>query len=131
LEASDDPVPFRLKLWLASAFALADGVARLAAATVAAKRRALERRLNATLAAPTTCDLADAALPSKLRRARDQLLTFVDWPGQVAATNNACERHLRPAVVQRKATNGHRAMWAAGGGAVKDPMRVGGGRSFG
>jgi transposase len=123
-------VPFRLKLWLASAFALADGVARLAAATVAAKRRALERRLNATLAAPTTCDLA-AALPSKLRRARDQLLTFVDWPGQVAATNNACERHLRPAVVQRKATNGHRAMWAAGGGAVKDPMRVGGGRSFG
>src|SRR5918911_2375902 len=114
LEASDDPVPFRLKLWLASAFDLADGVARLAASTVTAKRRALDRRLDAILAAPTTCDLT-RALQAKLRRARDQLLTFVDWPGQVAATNNACERDLRPAVIQRKVTNGYRAMWAAQG----------------
>ena len=114
LEASDDPVPFQLELWLASAFELADSVAHLAASTVAAKRRALERRLNAILTAPTTCELA-AALQAKLRRARDQLLTFVDWPGQVEATNNACERHLRPAVIQRKVTNGYRAMWAAEG----------------
>jgi transposase len=114
LEASDDPVPFRLKLWLASAFDLADGLARLAASTVAAKRRALERRLSAILAAPTTCELA-RALQAKLRRARDQLLTFADWPGRVAATNNACERDLRPAVIQRKVTNGYRAMWAAEG----------------
>ena len=28
-------------------------------------------------------------------------------------TNNACERVLRPAVIQRKVTNGYRAMWAA------------------
>jgi transposase len=114
LEASDDPVPFRLKLWLASAFDLADGVAHLAASTVAAKRRALERRLDAILAAPSGCELA-RALQAKLRRARDQLLTFVDWPGQVEATNNACERDLRPAVIQRKVTNGYRAMWAAEG----------------
>ena len=33
-------------------------------------------------------------------------------------TNNACERHLRPAVVQRKVTNGYRAMWAAEGEAA-------------
>jgi len=105
LEASDDPVPFRLKLWLASAFDLVDDVAHLAASTVAAKRRALERRLNAILTAPTTCDLA-AALQAKLRRARDQLLTFAAWGGAVEATNNACERHLRPAVIQRKVTNG-------------------------
>jgi transposase len=114
LEASDDPVPFRLKLWLVSAFALADSVAQLAASTVAAKRRALERSLAAILAAPTTCDLA-AALQAKLRRARDQLLTFADWGGAVEATNNACERALRPAVIQRKVTNGYRAMWAAEG----------------
>ncbi len=114
LEASDDPVPFRLKLWLASAFELADSVSELAASTVAAKRRALERRLNAILTAPTTCELA-GALQAKVRRARDQLLTFAAWPGQVAATNNACERHLRPAVIQRKVTNGYRAMWAAEG----------------
>jgi transposase len=28
---------------------------------------------------------------------------------------NACERDLRPAVIQRKVTNGYRAMWAAQG----------------
>ncbi len=101
LEASDDPVPFRLKLWLTSAFALADGVAHLAASTVAAKRRALERSLAAILAAPTARDLA-CEIQAKVRRARDQLLAFADWGGTVEATNNACERHLRPAVIQRK-----------------------------
>ena len=35
------------------------------------------------------------------------------WRGE--ATNNARERDLRPAVVQRKVTNGYRAMWAAQG----------------
>ena len=114
LEASDDPVPYRLKLWLSSAFDLADAAARLAASTLAAKRRALERRLDAILAAPSGCELT-RVLQAKLRRARDQLLTFVDWPGQVEATNNACERDLRPAVIQRKVTNGYRAMWAAQG----------------
>jgi transposase len=136
LEASDDPVPFRLKLWLAAAFDLADGVARLAASTVAAKRRALDRRLDTILAAPSGCELA-RALQAKVCRARDQLLTFVDWPGRVAATNNACERDLRPAVVQRKVTNGYRAMWAAEGEAdirtVVDTARLkpGGASVFG
>ena len=55
------------------------------------------------------------ALLAKLRRARDQLLTFADRPGEVAATNNACERDLRPSVIQRKVANGYRAMWAAKG----------------
>jgi transposase len=130
VEASDDPVPFRLKLWLGSAFDLADRVTDLAAAaTLAAKRRALERRLSDILAAPTSCELArglqerglqerglqERGLQDKLRRARDQLLTFADRPGEVEATNNGCERHLRPCVVQRKVTNGYRAKWAAEG----------------
>ena len=55
LEASDDPVPFRLKLWLSSAFNLAD-----AAAGLAAKQRALECRLDAILAAPSGCELTRA-----------------------------------------------------------------------
>jgi transposase len=114
LGASDDPVPFQLKLWLAAAFDLADSIAHLAASTVAAKRRALERRLSSILAVPSTCELT-CALQAKLRRARDQLLTFADWGGAVEATNNACERDLRPAVIQRKVTNGYRAMWAAEG----------------
>jgi transposase len=40
---------------------------------------------------------------------------FAADPGRVEPTSNACERALRTAVIQRKATNGHRAMWAAKG----------------
>jgi len=49
--------------------------------------------------------------------------------------NNACERALRPAVVQRKVTNGYRAMWAAEGEAairtVVDTARLTGAGTFG
>jgi transposase len=127
-EASEDVLPSRLNLWLHRAFALAQEVGTLAASTLARKRRALERSLDAILAAPTSCDLA-RDIQSKVRRARDQLLTFAHWPGLVDATNNACERALRPAVVQRKVTNGYRAMWAAKGEAdirtVVDTARLG------
>ena len=127
-EASADVLPSRLKLWLHRAFALAEEVATLAASTRARKRRALERSLDAILAAPTSCDLA-RDIQSKVRRARDQLLTFAHWPGMIDATNNACERALRPAVIQRKVTNGYRAMWAAEGEAdirtVVDTARLG------
>ena len=127
-EASADVLPSRLQLWLYRAFALAEEVGTLAASTLARKRRALERSLDAILAAPTSCDLAHT-LQSKFRRARDQLLTFAHWPGLVEATNNACERALRPAVIQRKVTNGYRAMWAAEGEAdirtVVDTARLG------
>jgi transposase len=116
-EASEDPLPLRLELWLGSVFGLASAITTYAASTLAAKRRALERRLAEILAAPTTCDLA-RDLQRKFRRARDQLLTFVAFPGAVEVTNNACERDLRPAVVQRKVTNGYRAMWAAQGEAA-------------
>ena len=114
IEASEDYLPSRLELWLAKAFALARDIETLAASTVAAKCRALERSLDAILAAPTSCDLA-LHIQNKFRRARDQLLTFARWPGLVDATNNACERDLRPAVVQRKVTNGYRALWSAEG----------------
>ncbi len=116
-EASEDPVPLRLDLWLRSAFDLAGGITTFAASTLAAKRRSLERRLTDILAAPTRCELV-RDLQRKFRRARDQLLTFVTYPGAVAVTNNACERDLRPAVVQRKVTNGYRAMWSAEGEAA-------------
>jgi transposase len=116
-EASDDPLPMRLELWLRSAFDVAGAITTFAASTLAAKRRSLERRLADILKAPTRCDLA-RDLQSKVRRARDQLLTFMAFPGAVEGTNNACERALRPAVVQRKITNGYRAMWAAEGEAA-------------
>ena len=117
VEVSEDPVPWRLQLWLQSVFALSERITSLAASTLSAKRRTLERQLADILAAASSCDLT-RALQAKISRARDQLLTFLDHPGLVAATNNACERALRPAVVQRKVTNGYRAMWAAQGEAA-------------
>jgi transposase len=117
VEVSEDPVPWRLQLWLQSVFALWERVTTLAASTLAAKRRTLDRRLADILRARSACDVT-RALQAKIGRAREQLLTFLDHPGRVAATNNACERALRPAVIQRKVTNGYRAMWAAQGEAA-------------
>jgi transposase len=52
----------------------------------------------------------------------------------VTVTNNACERALRPAVAQRKVTNGCRIMWAATGEAgvrtVVDTARLAGAGTF-
>ncbi len=113
-EAGEDFLPMRLKLWLEAAFDLAGNIGTLAATTIATRRRALERRLADILDTPTSCDLAQD-IQNRFRRARDQLLTFTHWPGLVDASNNSCERALRPAVIQRKITNGYRAMWSAEG----------------
>ncbi|MCW6512641.1 IS66 family transposase [Lichenifustis flavocetrariae] len=126
-QAGEDFLPMRLKLWLQGAFTLAARIEMLAPATITARRRALERRLTAILETPTSCDLA-RDLQNRFRRARDQLLTFAKWPGLVDPSNNGCERALRPSVVQRKVTNGYRAMWAAAGEAdirtVVDTARI-------
>ncbi len=86
----------------------------MAASTLARKRRELEQDLDDILKAPARCDLAQA-LQTRMRRARDQLLTFVAFLGKVDVTNHACERDRRLAAIQRKVTNGYRAMWAAKG----------------
>jgi transposase len=100
---------------------------------LAAKRRSLDRQLGAILTTPSRCDLT-RDLQAKIGRARDQLLVFLAHPGQVALTNNGSERLLRPAVVQRKVTNGYRAMWAASGEAgirtVVDTARLSGASPF-
>ncbi|TXN75551.1 IS66 family transposase [Methylobacterium sp. WL8] len=134
VEASDDPVHWRLQLWLRSVFALAEHVTDFATSTLATKRRSLDRQLGAILATPSGCDLT-RDLQAKIGRARDQLLVFLAHPGHVQPTNNGSERLLRPAVVQRKMTNGYRAMWAAAGEAdirtVVDTARLTGSRPFG
>jgi len=70
--------------------------------------RDLNSILDAQTACPLTCELLD-----KVAHARDQLLTFCNFPGEVEATNRVSERGLRPCVIQRKVTNGYRAEWAA------------------
>ena len=112
LEHGSDDLPLRFKLWFGKAFDLAKEIANFKAATIASKKRARENQLADILAAATECDLA-RQLQAKIARARDQLLTFCDYPGEVEATNNGSERALRPCVIQRKVTNGYRAMWAA------------------
>jgi transposase len=133
LEHGSDDLPLRFKLWFGRAFDLADCVAELTAATLARKKRELEKRLSLLLAAATHCDLA-RDLQAKIARAQNQLLTFCDFPGEVEATNNGSERKLRPCVIQRKVTNGYRAMWAAQAEAdvrtTTDTARLKGGNPF-
>tara|TARA_R110002049_G_scaffold308598_1_gene513072 strand:- start:121 stop:1398 length:1278 start_codon:yes stop_codon:yes gene_type:complete len=114
LEASDDMIPFRLKLWLDKVFALARNITSFAASTLKAKKRALENTLADILMTSSECAIAEA-VRAKLARASPRLLTFLDYPDEVDITNNGCERALRPAVIQRKVTNGFRSMWAAKG----------------
>jgi transposase len=65
VEVSEDPVPLRLQLWLGSVFSLAERVSDLAASTLSAKRRALERQVTDILSAPSRCDLT-CALQAKI-----------------------------------------------------------------
>lgn len=105
----------------------------LAASTLAAKRRSLDRLLGAILASPNRCDLA-RNLQAKIGRARYQLLVFLAHLGVVEPIINGSERLLRPSVVQRKVTNGYREMWAAEGEAairtVVDTARLAGSNFF-
>ena len=114
LEVSDDMVPLRLKLWLDKLFTLARNISSFTTSTLRAKKRELENTLADILISSPTCEIAET-VRAKLARASPRLLTFLDYPGEVEVTNNACERALRPAVIQRKVTNGFRSMWAAEG----------------
>jgi len=111
IDNGDDFLPMRLKLWLHKGFGLAKDISPSRTIQIIARRRALEQTISDILAASTSCDLAKA-LHNKFMPARDQLLTFAHWSGQVEETNNVCERDLRPAVIKRKITNGYRAMRA-------------------
>src|SRR5215211_6398888 len=51
VEVSEDPVPWRLQLWLQAVFALSERVTTLSTSTLSAKRRTLERQLADILAA--------------------------------------------------------------------------------
>ena len=112
LEASEDMAPLSLKLWLDKVFALAAAAKDLKPETLARRRRNLDNGLGPILKAGSPCQVARDLL-AKIANARDQLLTFCETPASLAVTNNHCERLLRPAVIQRKVTNGYRSSWAA------------------
>ena len=95
-------------------FALAREVTTYAASTIKRKKHELHRNLAELVRTPRTCPIAEE-LRGKMARASPKLLTFLDFPDEVDVTNNACERALRPSVIQRKVTNGFRSEWAAKG----------------
>ena len=91
----DELIAYRLKAWFARAFAPDRGILDLAASTLKAKKRALQRDLEAIPSTPTSC-APTRDLVAKIGRARHQMLTFRDHPSSVEPTNNASERALRP-----------------------------------
>jgi transposase len=70
-----------------------------------------ERRLDALVALPAAHPAA-RALQDAVKAWRTKFFVFLE-DRDVPATNNACERELRPSVVFRKVTGGFRSSWGA------------------
>ena len=70
-----------------------------------------ERRLDALVALPAAHP-AGRDLQTAVKAWRTKFFVFLEDP-DVPATNNACEREIRPSVVFRKVTGGFRSDWGA------------------
>ena len=70
-----------------------------------------ERRLDALVVMPAAHP-AGRALQAAVKAWRTKFFVFLEDP-DVPATNNACEREIRPSVVFRKVTGGFRSQWGA------------------
>jgi len=79
--------------------------------TLAQYRADLDRRLDRLLAISPTAE-AGRKLARAIRRCRRDLFVFITRR-EVPATNNDCERALRPSVIFRKVTGGFRSQWGA------------------
>jgi transposase len=79
--------------------------------TLAQYRADLDRRLDRLLAISPTIE-AGRKLARAIRQCRGDLFVFITRR-DVPATNNDCERALRPSVIFRKVTGGFRSQWGA------------------
>jgi transposase len=79
--------------------------------TLAQYRADLDRRLDRLLAIRPTAE-AGRKLARAIRQCRGDLFVFITGR-DVPATNNDCERALRPSVIFRKVTGGFRSQWGA------------------
>jgi transposase len=112
LDAGDKVFAPGFKALLKRALAIAAQRETLDDRALARRRRALDRRLDGLLSCmPTTA--AGRKLQTAMAKCRDKLFVFVTRR-DVPATNNGCERALRPSVIFRKVTNGFRSAWGAG-----------------
>lgn len=85
--------------------------AELKDTTLAQYRADLDRKLDRLLAVNPTAE-AGRKLARGIRKCRGDLFVFVTRR-DVPATNNDCERALRPSVIFRKVTGGFRSQWGA------------------
>jgi len=79
--------------------------------TLAQYRADLDRKLDRLLAVSPTAE-AGRKLARGIRQCRGDLFVFITHR-DVPATNNECERALRPSVIFRKVTGGFRSQWGA------------------
>ena len=96
---------------LQRAVAIGQRRAELKDTTLAQYRADLDRRLDRLLAVNPTAE-AGRKLARGIRKCRGDLFVFVTRR-DVPATNNDCERALRPSVIFRKVTGGFRSQWGA------------------
>ena len=87
------------------------------AGTFASRRVRIDERLTGVLEAPPSDNANVARLLKRLRRHRDDLFTFLDYP-DVPPDNNRAEREIRPAVVMRKVSQSNRSEAGADAQAV-------------
>lgn len=91
---------------LQSAMELKPLLETLSAEEHLARRRGLDVAARGLLSEPRA-DPREEAVRARLHKQLDHLFTFLDHPA-VEATNNLAERQLRPAVIARKISCGHR-----------------------
>lgn len=91
--------------WLTAALTLKAEKGRLSKKAFHARRTLLERGMDRLSRRTLPPDSPAAALPSRLARHRNELLTFLDHEG-VEYHNNHAERQIRPHAVIRKISYG-------------------------
>ncbi len=111
IDCGDDGFSPVFKRLLLRAIAIGRRRDTLRDTTLAQYQADLERRLTRAMALPRRGDAAEK-LRRRIARDRAHLFLFVT-DRAVSATNNACERALRPSVIFRKVTNGFRSEWGA------------------
>jgi transposase len=111
IDCGDDGFSPAFKRLLLRAIAIGRRRDTLRDTTLAQYQADLERRLTRVMALPRRGEAAEK-LRRRIARDRAHLFLFVT-DRAVSATNNACERALRPSVIFRKVTNGFRSEWGA------------------
>jgi transposase len=111
IEAGDTGFAPGFHKLLQRAMAIGQRRAELKDTTLAQYRADLDRRLDRLLAVNPTSE-AGRKLARGVRKCRGDLFVFVTRR-DVPATNNDCERALRPSVIFRKVTGGFRSQWGA------------------